>query len=214
MLTRRQLIPMNLGLSDSECPMLVWIAHDSLVPTKATMNYSTRIARRSTKVATLSLVCFTASSCGGDNPFAPGLGSGSVTVSGAVTASGSALAVFQSISSGGTSLFQIVIAPVTPTATTWELQIASYTGRPATGTYTLAPLSASSTNPTANFFYTSGATSQSFNSTTGQLVITSSSTTEVRGTFTFTATDPAGGAGSVTANGSFTAQCAPGMSCL
>ena len=185
------------------------------VSTKATMNYTTRIARRTIKYATLSLVWFSANNCGGgDNPFAPGLGSGSVAVSGTVTTSGSGLAVFQSISSGSTSLFQIVIAPVTPTATTWELQIASYTGRPATGTYTLGPLSASSTTPTANFFYTSGGNIQSFNSTSGQLVITSSSASEVRGTFTFTAADPAGGASSVTANGSFTAQCAPGMPCL
>lgn len=175
---------------------------------------TTRIARRIIKLATLSLACFTASGCGGDSPLAPGLGSGSVTASGAVTASGSGLAVFQSISSGGTSLFQIVIAPVSASPTTWELQIASYTGRPATGTYTLGPLSASSTNPTANFYYTSGGTIQSFNSTSGQLVITSSSASEVRGTFTFTATDPAGGTSSVTAHGSFTAQCGPGMACL
>lgn len=176
------------------------------------MIYTTRIARRTMKLATLPLVCFTAS-CGGDSPLAPGLGSGSVTASGAVTASGSGVALFQSISSGGSSLFQIVIAPATPTATTWELQIASYTGRPATGTYTLGPLSASSTNPTANFYYTSGGNLRSFNSTSGQLVITSSSASEVRGTFTFTATD-LGGASSVTAHGSFTAQCAPGMACL
>jgi len=177
------------------------------------MIYTTRIARRTTKLATLSLVFFTASGCGGDSPLAPGVGSGSVTASGAVTASGSGVALFQSISSGGSSLFQIVIAPATPTATTWELQIASYTGRPATGTYTLGPLSASSTNPTANFYYTSGGNLRSFNSTSGQLVITSSSASEVRGTFTFTATD-LGGASSVTAHGSFTAPCAPGIACL
>lgn len=178
------------------------------------MNYNTRIARRTMTLATLSLFALTASGCGGDSPLAPGLGSGSVTASGAVSASGSGLAVFQSIASDGTSLFQIVIAPVSASATTWELQIASYSGRPAVGTYTLGPLSASPANPTANFYYTSGGSIQSFNSTSGQLVITRSSASEVRGTFTFTATDPANGNSSVTAQGSFTAQCGPGMTCL
>lgn len=178
------------------------------------MNYKTQIARRTMTLATFSLLALTAGGCGGDNPLAPGVGSGSVTASGAVSASGSGLAVFQSIASGGTSLFQIVIAPVSTSATTWSLQIASYSGRPVSGTYTLGPLSASSTNPTANFYYTSGGSIQSFNSSSGQLVITKSSPSEVRGTFTFTATDPAGGTSSVTAHGSFTAQCAPGMTCL
>jgi hypothetical protein len=45
------------------------------------------------------------------------------------------------------------------------------------------------------------------------LVITSSSSSAVRGTFTFTATDPTSGTSSVTAHGSFDAQCAPGVAC-
>jgi hypothetical protein len=178
------------------------------------VNYATQLVRRTMTLATFSLLTLTAAGCGGDNPVAPGLGSGSVTASGAVSASGSGLAVFQSIASGSTSLFQIVIAPVTASATTWQLQIASYSGRPVNGTYTLGPLSASSTNPTANFYYTNAGNLQSFSSTSGQLVITRSSASEVRGTFTFTATDPVGGASTVTAQGSFTAQCAPGMTCL
>jgi hypothetical protein len=108
---------------------------------------------------------------------------------------------------------RIVIAPVSQSTTTWELQIANYSGRPAVGTYQLSPLSASSANPTASFYYTSGGNIQMFNSSSGQLVITSSSPSAVHGTFTFTATDPSGGAGSVTAQGSFNAQCAPGMAC-
>lgn len=178
------------------------------------MNYITQTARRTATLATFSLLLLTAAGCGGDGPLGPGVGSGSVTASGAVTASGSGLAIFQSIASGGTSLFQIVVAPVSASATTWELQIANYSGRPVTGTYNLAPLSASSTNPTANFYFSSGGTIRSFNSTSGQLVITSSSASEVRGTFTFSATDPANGASTVTAHGSFAAQCAPGMGCL
>jgi hypothetical protein len=166
-----------------------------------------------TKFATSALLFLAAAGCGSDGPLAPGIGTGSLTASGAVTASGSGLALFQSISSGGTSLFQIVIAPITPSQTTWQVQIANYSGRLAAGTYTLSPLSPSSGLPTANFYYTSGAAMQMFNSTSGELVITSSSPSAVRGTFTFTATDPAGGTSSVTAHGSFYAQCAPGIAC-
>lgn len=169
--------------------------------------------RRALALVTSAFLSLAAVGCGGDGPLAPGLGTGSLTATGAVSASGSGLAVFQSISSGGTSLFQIAIAPLSQSATTWQLQIANYSGRLAAGTYTLSPLSAGSVNPTANFYYTSGGTTQQFNSTSGQLVITSSSSSEVRGTFTFTATNPAGGSGSVTAQGSFTAQCAPGVTC-
>ncbi len=154
-----------------------------------------------------------ASACGGGDSLGPGIGSGTLTASGAVSASGSGIAVFQSISSGSTSLFQIALAPISQSANTWTLQIASYSGRPAPGTYNLTALSASSTNPTASFYYISGGNMQLFNSTSGQLVITSSSTSAVRGTFTFTATDPAGSAGTVTAHGSFDAQCAPGTTC-
>lgn len=151
--------------------------------------------------------------CGGDGPLAPGMGSGSLTANGAVSTSGSGLAVFQSVSSGGTSLFQIVMAPISQSATTWQLQIANYSGRLAVGTYNLLPLSASSTDPTASFYYTSGGNMQMFNSTSGQLVITSSSPSAVRGSFTFTATDPTAGTSTVSAHGSFNAQCAPGITC-
>ena len=169
--------------------------------------------RRGLALVSSAFLSLAAIGCGSDSPLAPGLGSGSLTATGAVTASGSGLAVFQSISSGGTSLFQVVIAPVSQSATTWQLQIANYSGRLAAGTYNLGPLSASSTTPTANFYYTSGGNIQSFSSTSGQLVITSSSSSAVRGTFTFTATDPAGGTSSVTAHGSFDAPCAPGITC-
>ena len=174
---------------------------------------NSRTRSRAMGLATFALVSLAAAGCGSDGPLAPGMGTGSLTASGAVTASGTGLALFQSVSSGGTSLFQIVIAPITPSQTTWQLQIANYSGRLAAGTYSLSPLSASSSDPTANFYYTSGAAMQVFNSTSGELVITSSSPSSVRGTFTFTATDPAGGTSSVTAHGSFNAQCAPGITC-
>jgi hypothetical protein len=45
-------------------------------------------------------------------------------------------------------------------------------------------------------------------------VITSSSATMVRGTFTFTGTNASGGTGTVTVQGSFSAPCAPGTTCL
>jgi hypothetical protein len=172
-----------------------------------------RSRRRVLTLTTFALLSLAAVGCGGDGPMAPGFGTGSVTATGAVTASGSGLALFQSISSGGTSLFQIVITPLSQSATTWSLQIVNYSGRLAAGTYNLAPLSASSSAPTASFYYTSGGNLQMFNSTSGQLVITSSSSSAVRGTFTFTATDPTVGTSSVTAHGSFDAQCAPGITC-
>jgi hypothetical protein len=130
-----------------------------------------------------------------------------------VTASGSGIALFQSVSSGGSNLFQILVAPLNQTAApSWQVQIVNYSGRLAAGTYTLAPLSASSTDPTASLYVTSGGDMQMFNSASGELVITSSSSTAVRGTFTFTATNVSG-VGSVTAQGAFNAQCAPGIAC-
>jgi hypothetical protein len=161
----------------------------------------------------LAIFCLATAGCGSDSLLGPGLGNGSLTASGVVSVSGTGFAVFQSASSGGTSLFQIVIAPLTQSSTVWELQIANYSGRLAVGTYGLSPLSGSSTNPTATFFYAPGATMQLFNSTSGQLVITSSSSSEVRGTYTFTATDTSDGTRSVTVHGSFTAQCTPGAPC-
>lgn len=161
------------------------------------------------------LIALAAVACGGDGSLGPGEkpGTGSVTATGAVSASGSGRAIFQSISSGGTSLFQIVVAPESPASTTWSLQIANYSGRPGVGTYQLSPLSPSSPNPTANFYYVSDGAIEMWNSTSGELVITVSSTTAVRGTFTFTAAGPGSGASSVTAQGSFNAQCAAGFAC-
>jgi hypothetical protein len=164
-------------------------------------------------LAACAFILIAAPGCGGGDSFGPGMGSGTLTVSGAVSASGSGPALFQSVSSGGTTLFQIALAPVTQSANTWALQIASYSGRPAAGTYSLGALSPSSPNPTATFYYITGSTIEAFNSSTGQLLVTSSSASVVRGTFTFSATDPAGGAGSVTVHGSFDAECAPGTTC-
>lgn len=176
--------------------------------------HSSRGRRVTLTLATSALLSLATTGCGSDGVFAPGVGTGSVTTSGAVSTSGSGLALFQSISSGGTSLFQVMVVPVSQTtAPIWQLQIVNYSGRPAAGTYNLSPLSASSTDPTANFYYTTGGTMDSYNSISGELVITSSSSSAVRGTFTFTATNVAGGTGSVTVNGSFNAQCAPGMTC-
>ena len=173
---------------------------------------SKHATRRAMALAACALLSVTAAGCGGDS-LGPGIGSGSLTASGAVSASGSGPALFQSMSSGGTSLFQVALAPLSQSANTWTLQIASYSGRPAAGTYSLTALSSSSPNPTATFYYISSGNMQMFNSTSGQLVISSSSPSVVRGTFTFTATDPAGGSGTVSVHGSFDAQCAPGTTC-
>jgi hypothetical protein len=172
--------------------------------------------RAALAVATSALLSLAATACGSDSVLGPGVGTGNVSASGAVTTSGSGLALFQSISSGGSSLFQVVVVPVNvgqSTTPAWQLQIANYSGRPEVGTYSLTPLSASSTNPTANFYYTSGSAIDSYNSVSGELVITSSSPSAVRGTFTFVATNVAGGSASVTVSGSFNAPCAPGIAC-
>ena len=176
-----------------------------------TSGASPKHRRRALALTTLAFLSLAA--CGSDSVGPGGLGSGSITATGTVSTSGSGIAVFQSISSGGSSLFQVAIAPLSQSASTWTLQIASYSGRPPVGTYQLSALSGSSTDPTATFYYTSGGNMQMFNSTSGQLVITSSSPSSVRGTFNFTGTDVSGGSGSVTAHGTFNAPCAPGTTC-
>lgn len=175
--------------------------------------FISRNRRRALVIAGSILLSLSAVGCGGDGLLSPELGSGSLTASGAVTASGSGLALFQSISSGGTSLFQILVTPVSQTATTWSLQIANYSGRLAVGTYDLLPPTGTPTAPTANFYYTSGGNIQIFSATSGQLVITSSSSSTVSGTFTFTATDPTDGTSTVTVQGTFDAPCSPGSTC-
>lgn len=176
-------------------------------------HFKERVTRVTLAIGASALLCLWALGCGGDGVLAPGLGSGSLTATGAVSASGSGLAMFQSVSSGGTSLFQILVAPVGQTVTPWSLQIANYSGRLAVGTYSLLPLSGSPAAPTANFYYTSSGNSQVFSSTSGQLVITSSSSSAVSGTFTFTATDALGGSATVTVQGTFDARCAAGTGC-
>lgn len=175
--------------------------------------FATTNRRRARAIAASALLCLTAASCGGDGLLDPGIGSGSLTASGAVSTSGSGLALFQSVSSGGTSVFQILVAPISQTATTWSLQIANYSGRLAVGTYNLLPLSGSPTAPTANFYYTSAGNIQIFSATSGQLVITGSSPSAVSGNFTFTATDPNSGTSSVTVQGTFDARCPTGTGC-
>lgn len=164
-------------------------------------------------ILTATAVAFVLVGCG--DSFGPGDGSGTgnVTATGAVNVTGSGIAMFQSASSGGSNIFQILIVPLSRTpASGWQLQIVSYAGRPAPGTYALAPLSASPTQPTASFYVTTGGNMETFHSSSGELVVTSSSPTAVRGTFTFTATKDSG-VGSVMAQGAFNAQCVPGIVC-
>jgi hypothetical protein len=161
-----------------------------------------------------ALFAIAASSCGGNGPLGPvSDGTANISASGAVSAGGDGVAIFQSISSGGIDLFQIAAAP-TVGGGVWQLQIVRYAQRPAPGTYQLSGLSPSSPNPTANFYYGSGGSPELFNATSGELVIISSSTTAVRGTFTFTATSTTNGTRSVTVQGSFAALCPPGTTCL
>jgi hypothetical protein len=155
-------------------------------------------------------------SCGGDSISGPpGLGTGNVSASGAVSASGQGVAIFQSVSVGGTSLFQVAVQPGAATGDgVWQLQIARYAERPAVGTYQLVELSATSTDPTANFYYTSAGSMEMFAAVSGELVITSSSPTAVRGTFTFAAESTTNSARTVAVQGSFAAVCPPGATCL
>src|SRR5712675_709146 len=81
-------------------------------PTNASLvrgAFTSRNWRRVLAIAGSVLLSLSAVGCGGDGVLAPGLGSGSLTASGAVSASGSGLAMFQSASNGGTSLFQILV---------------------------------------------------------------------------------------------------------
>jgi hypothetical protein len=161
------------------------------------------------------LLVVVVASCGGAGISGPARdGTGNVSASGAVSASGEGLAVFQSVSVGGTSLFQIAVQPATPSSSgVWQLQIVRYAARPTVGTYQLTELSTSSQDPTANFYYTVSGTMEMFTATSGELVITSSSTTAVRGTFTFTAESTTSSARTVTVQGTFAAMCPPGAAC-
>jgi hypothetical protein len=137
-----------------------------------------------------------------------------VSASGAVSASGEGLAIFQSMSSGDMRIFQLVVAPTSQgTTAPWMVQIARYAERPPEGRYSLSGLSASSTDPTANFYVNNGGTTEMFNATSGELVITSSSPEVVRGTFSFTAASVTDTTRQVTVEGAFAAQCPQGMTC-
>jgi hypothetical protein len=167
---------------------------------------------RQTMVASL-LLALGVLSCGGDGITGPG--TGNVSASGAVSASGNGVAIFQSVSINGTNLFQLAVQPATQTGDAgWQLQIVRYAERPVAGTYQLVELSASSSDPTANFVYTSGGNMELFAAVSGELVITSSSSTLIRGTFTFTAESTTDAARTVTVEGSFAAACPPGTTCL
>jgi hypothetical protein len=171
---------------------------------------------------TFGLLGLAAASCGGDGLFGPdGRARGTMSASGALAASGEGLAFFQSISSrGGGDMFQLSVAPVTlgvdvaPRAV-WHVQIARYAQRPVPGTYQIVPSSPGSSDPSATFYYTnSDGSLELFGATSGELVITSSSPTSVRGTFTFFATSATNETRSVTVQGTFTAVCPPGATCL
>lgn len=160
------------------------------------------------------LLVLAAVSCGdGISGPAPD-GTGNVSTSGSVSVNDDGLALFQSVTINGTSLFQIAVQPTTQSGgNVWQLQIVRYAARPSVGTYQITELSASSQDPTANFFYTSSGSMEMFAATSGELVITSSSTTAVRGTFSFTAASTANSTRTVTVEGSFAARCPPGTTC-
>ena len=163
----------------------------------------------------MSLVLvFAAVSCG-DGISGPARdGTGNVSASGAVSVSGEGLALFQSVTIGGQSLFQIAVQPTTGSGSSvWQLQIVRYAERPAAGSYPITELSASAQDPTANFYYTNAGSMELFAATSGELVITSSSSTAVRGTYTFTAASTGNSARTVTVEGSFAALCPPGTTC-
>lgn len=164
-------------------------------------------------IATSTIVSLSAVSCGSESPVGPELGTAQVTLTGALSFSGSAAAGFQT----GASLpgvFELEIVPLGQNSTAWSLRIFNLSGRPATGSYNIVPYYESPPNPTANFVYVGGTVTpftQIFNSTSGHLVITKSSASAVQGTFAFTATDASGNV--ETATGSFNAECTPGTTC-
>ena len=169
---------------------------------------------RRTNVAALLLVVGVLS-CGGDAISGPGNGQGNISVSGAVSASGEGLALFQSGSSGGQTFFQVAIQP-SPLGGggEWQLQIVRYAARPVVGSYQIGPLVSLSADPTATFFYTGGTNDELFTAVSGQLNITSSSASRVRGTYNFTAQSTSNPSRTVTVQGAFSALCPATTSCM
>jgi hypothetical protein len=169
-----------------------------------------------TKMMMSLMLVLAVASCGGDGILGPADdGTANINASGAVSASGGGIALFQSVSSGGTSIFQIAVAPsgLGGDAGLWQLQIVRYAERPPAGTYQLTALSPSSPNPTANFYYTAAGEIEMFNATSGELFITSSTPSIVRGTFTFTAQSTTNSARTVTVQGAFAALCPSTVTC-
>src|SRR6478609_4317083 len=92
-----------------------------------------RIESRWIRVAVGACFALLAVACGGSTEPGARPGTASVAANGAVSTSGAGLAFFQSASSGGTSLFQIMLAPTTA-ATMWQVQVVNYSGRLPVGT--------------------------------------------------------------------------------
>lgn len=165
---------------------------------------SRRVVRMLMRAAILSPAL---AGCGGPiGPPADGIGN--VTVSGAVSVSGSGVAWQESGEARGASFFQLAIIPSSPG---WQLRIEGFVSRPAIGTHDLV---ASDTGGLAAtlFFRDSSGSSRSFHSTAGELKVTGSSPAVVQGSFTFTATEFQG-SGTVQVEGSFVARCAPSTIC-
>jgi hypothetical protein len=163
-------------------------------------------SHRALVFAAAAIVSLTVAGCGRDGPLAPAPGSGSLTATGALNLSGTGPADFR-IMGDRQPTFGLEIDHFLQRDLDWELQIyKNNSGQLGVGTYNLGPPSESLINPTAFLAYNIGGKAnplfQTFNSTSGQLVITSSSPLAVRGTFAFTGTE-LGGTGSVTVNGSF-----------
>jgi hypothetical protein len=173
----------------------------------AVSSASARSRRSTIRRATQALMVLLSLGVGacGDGTGPSGPGTGSATISGAVSASGGGISLFASEQ----GLFEVLVASTTGT---WQIQIANYSGRPEMGTYALTPLDPSSESPTAALYHASPAGVTMYESTSGQLVITSSSASSVRGTFSFTGRDVDGTA-TVTVQGSFDARCAEGVVC-
>src|SRR5918992_2035029 len=162
-----------------------------ILPTRRGVGTPITVQPRRTSMRPISMaavvVSLAALSCGGTDITGPGLGTGNVSASGTVAASGQGVAIFQSVSVGGQSLFQIAVQPAAPGGGgTWQLQIVRYADRPAAGTYQIVELSASSADPTANFYYTNGGTMELFAAVSGGLRITRSPPPDRLGGFTVT----------------------------
>jgi hypothetical protein len=156
---------------------------------------------RAVRAAAAFAIIATAGGCGGDDDNnttgIPGVGTQfTATLTGG--SAGTYTGFANSVLAGGS--FSIGLSS---TDGRFVLAFTRVGGRPATGTYTLG------TNPQTGFAGALNVNTGQFvySSTNGTLTITASSSTEIKGTFSFSGPATAGGGAATSATGSFTSTC-------